>query len=58
MSLELDENIVCVKRVKMSLYESDLSSNKGGGCIYKVVGAEFDFLGFFNSNGKTSSFSF
>jgi hypothetical protein len=42
----------------MSLYESDLSSNKGGGCIYKVVGAEFDFFGFFNSNGKTSSFSF
>jgi hypothetical protein len=33
ISLELNEGTVCVcvKRVEMSWYESDLSSNRGGG---------------------------
>jgi hypothetical protein len=29
-SFELDEDIVCVKRVKISWYENDLSSKHGG----------------------------
>jgi hypothetical protein len=38
--LELDESIVCVKRVEMSWYESNLSSNRGD--TYR--GTKFEFF--------------
>jgi hypothetical protein len=43
----MDEDIVCVKKVKMSWYENDLSSNRGWEDIYRVVEDKFDFLYFF-----------
>jgi hypothetical protein len=41
ISLELDEDIVYIKRVKLSWYESDFSSNRGG--IYRVGGQNLIF---------------
>jgi hypothetical protein len=41
ISLELDKDIIYVKRVKMNWYESDLSSNHWGGF--------WDFFEFFGT---------
>jgi hypothetical protein len=46
ISLELNEGTVCVcvKRVEMSWYESDLSSNRGGGRNLNFLEFFLDFL--------------
>jgi hypothetical protein len=44
-SLELDEYIVCVKKVEITCNGCEMSSNRGG--IYRWMAAQFKFLGFF-----------